>query len=102
MNRNSNGYVPNPIDFSHIHLPKELAPLVELIAEQVHETWAMGKMQSGFTFGELTDPVNKKHSCLKPFAELSEEDASYDRETAMATIKQLLALGWTLTPPTES
>ncbi len=33
-------YIPAPVDTSDIQLPDELLPLIEKMAENVHEVWA--------------------------------------------------------------
>lgn len=101
MNRNSNGYEPRPVDTSMIDVPAELQELVETIARNTHDVWAVGKMKAGYTFGEKgsEDGSALHHPDLMPYEELSEQAKSYDRNTSMETVKLLLALGWKLTPP---
>ena len=37
-------YNPKPIDTSDIILPKELLTLTEMIAENVYDVWAVGRI----------------------------------------------------------
>lgn len=87
-------YKPNPIDTSDVVLTPELLELTEKIAEQVHEVWALGRAESGWTYGEHRDDVLKTTPCMVPYDELSEDEKRYDRETAMGTIRLLVKLGY--------
>lgn len=87
-------YIPSPKDLSNISLPDELARLTELIAENVHENWAKGRVDNGWTYGEERNDKNKTTPCLVPYNQLSEEEKEYDRKTAIETIKLIVALGY--------
>ncbi len=87
-------YTPKPIDTGMIELPAELLALTEKIAEQVHEIWAAGRIAEGWTFGEQRDDARKQTPCLVPYAELPEAEKEYDRNTALSTLKMVLALGY--------
>ena len=87
-------YVPNPVDTKAIELPDYLIELTEKIAENVHEVWAQGRISQGWTYGEKRDDNAKTTPCLVPYSELSEEEKEYDRNTAMETIKLIIALGY--------
>ncbi len=87
-------YTPNPVDTSNIKLPDELLELTEEIAENVHEIWSVGRISQGWTYGEKRDDVKKKTPCLVPYSELSESEKEYDRNTALETLKLIVALGY--------
>lgn len=87
-------YKPNPIDTSSIALPGDLLELTEKIAENVHENWSAGRIADGWTYGEKRDDASKTTPCLVPYSELSEEEKDYDRNTALQTLKMILALGY--------
>lgn len=87
-------YKPNPIDTSKIELPKDLLELTEKIAENVHEVWAQGRTSQGWTYGEVRDDENKTTPCLVPYSQLTEEEKAYDRNTAIETLKLIIALGY--------
>ena len=89
---NKNNYTPHPIDTKYVALPKELKVLAENIAKNVHEVWSAGRMKDGWTYGEERNDAEKKHPCLVPYEELSEEEKEYDRNTSVETIK--LILNW--------
>ena len=87
-------YQPQPIDFGDVALDPSLNALVEALAENVHDTWARGRMDQGWTYGPARDDAAKKHPCLVPYAELPESERDYDRNTAKATIKMILRSGY--------
>ena len=63
-----------PVDTSHVELPEELDRLAEMIAKNVHEVWAEGRMKDGWTYGSQRNDTERKHPCLVPYEELSEEE----------------------------
>lgn len=94
---NKNNYTPHPIDTKGVELPKELTALAEVIAKNVHEVWSAGRINDGWTYGEKRNDTEKKHPCLVPYEELSEEEKEYDRNTSVETIKLILKLGFKIT-----
>ncbi len=90
-------YRPNPIDTSKIELPSELEALMEKIAENVHENWAVGRINDGWVYGEERNDLKKTTPCLVPYAALSEAEKEYDRITAIQTLKTIIALGYKIT-----
>ena len=40
------------------------------LAESIHEMWAMGKIEAGWTFGERRDDTMGLHPCLTQFQNL--------------------------------
>ena len=90
------GYIPKPIKTDDIVLNEDLTQLTEQIAKNVHEVWAASRISQGWTYGEQRDDVAKKTPCLVPYAELSETEKEYDRNTAMETIKLIVSLGYTI------
>ncbi len=91
---NKNNYIPAPIDTSHIDLPQELDALAEVIAKNVHEVWSKGRIADGWTYGEKRNDALKTHPCLIPYEALTEEEKSYDRNTAQETLKLIVKLGF--------
>ena len=87
-------YRPAPIETSGNSLPPALAALTERLAENAHDLWAAQRLADGWTFGAQRDDAAKKHPCLIPYAELPESEKTYDRQTAMGTVKAMLALGY--------
>ena len=87
-------YNPKPIDTKNIQLPKELLELTEQIAENVHENWAAGRIAEGWIYGENRDNEKKTTPCLVPYSELPDSEKEYDRNTAIQTLKLIVALGY--------
>ena len=90
-------YKPNPVDTQGIKLPQELDSLVEEMSKNVHEVWAQTRITQGWTYGEERNDAEKKHPCLVPYEDLSEEEKEYDRHTSIETIKLILTLGFKIT-----
>lgn len=86
-------YNPKPIDTSDITLPEELLALTEKIAENVHDVWAVGRIEQGWTYGPVRDDAKKETPCLVPYNELPESEKEYDRNTAMETLKLIIKMG---------
>lgn len=89
-----NAYDPKPFDTSKITLPEELYILTEKIAENVHDVWAAGRIAEGWTYGERRDDKLKQTPMLVPYSELPESEKDYDRNTALNTLKLVIALGY--------
>ena len=87
-------YEPKPVDTSSVALPEELLLLTEKIAENVHEIWSAGRIADGWTYGAARNDAEKTHPCLIPYGELPEGEKEYDRNTAMETLKLIVALGY--------
>lgn len=93
----ANTYTPQPIDTKDVKLPQELETLVEQMAKNVHEVWAQGRINEGWTYGAKRDDSHKKHPCLVPYKELPESEKEFDRQTAISTLKLIQKLGFILT-----
>ena len=91
-------YIPQPIGTSDVKLPEELNELAEVIAKNVHEVWAAGRLADGWMYGETRDDERKLHPCLVPYEQLPESEKEYDRHTAQETLKLIVKLGFTITP----
>ncbi|MCR4849471.1 MAG: Ryanodine receptor Ryr [Bacteroidales bacterium] len=87
-------YIPHPIDTSEVELPDELKQLVEQLARNVHENWAQGRINEGWTYGPKRDDLLKHHPCLVEYDALPENEKDYDRHTAVETLKTIIKLGW--------
>ena len=87
-------YQPNPKNLDDVVLPEELTALTEIIAENVHEVWAASRIAEGWTYGEERDDARRQTPCLVPYDQLPEIEKEYDRNTAMQTLKLIVALGY--------
>lgn len=89
-----NNYRPAPMDTRDIRLTPELESLVEYMSRNVHEVWAATRMAQGWTYGVKRDDAAKKHPCLVPYDELSEDEKTFDRNTSVETVKLILKFGF--------
>lgn len=92
-------YEPRPIDTSDVKLPEDLLKLIEEIAENTHDVWAVGRMKEGWVYGDRRDDVAKTSPCLVPYDELPDSEKEYDRNTSFETLKLILKLGYKILPP---
>ena len=90
----NDSYNPKPIDTTDIELPEELKQLVELLAHNVHDTWAKGRMDEGWTYGSVRNEEKKETPCLVPYEELPEIEKAYDRNSCMETLKLIIKVGY--------
>ena len=91
---NTQNYTPQPIGTKDVMLPKELEPLVEQMAHNVHEVWAQGRVKQGWTYGKERNDALKTHPCLVPYDELPESEKEYDRQTSLETLKFIIKAGY--------
>ena len=87
-------YLPKPVDTSTVELPPEQLALTERLAENTHDVWARQRLAEGWTYGPQRDDNSKKHPGLVPYAKLSEAEREYDRNTALETLRLIVALGY--------
>lgn len=90
-------YTPYPIDTSDVELSEELQQLVEQLARNVHENWALNRLNDGWSYGPKRDDSLKQNPCLVDYNELPDSEKKYDRNTAIETLKTILKLGWKIT-----
>jgi hypothetical protein len=95
-------------DPSHSHLEdaaeleQEFASLREILAENVHNTWARQRTSEGWGYGPKRDDHAKKHPGLVAYNQLPESEKEYDRKTAMETLRAVLNHGYRILPPAQS
>ena len=77
-------------------LDPSLESLVEALAENVHDTWAKGRIDDGWTYGPVRDDARKHHPCLVPYNQLPESEKEYDRNTAISTLKFIVKKGYAI------
>ena len=87
-------YTPSPVDTSNVTLPAELMTLAEELARNVHEIWAQNRMKEGWTYGSVRDDAKRQTPCLIPYDQLPEEEKNYDYNTAIGTLKFIVAKGF--------
>jgi hypothetical protein len=91
-----NDYNPEPIPTGHISLSGEILELVEVLAENAHDIWALKRLQDGWTLGAERDDIKRRHPCLVPYPQLPVEEQDYDRAMVMESIRAMHALGFTI------
>jgi hypothetical protein len=87
-------YKPKPLCTDKVELDQELLALSEKLAEIVHDLWAMKRFSEGWKLGLERNDVLREHPSLIPYRELPEQEKEYDRQTALGTIKAIIALGY--------
>lgn len=87
-------YTPQPLDTKDVKLPIELENLAEQLAKNVHEVWASGRVDEGWTYGEVRNDARKTHPCLVPYEQLPEREKDYDRRTSVETLKFIMLQGF--------
>ncbi|XP_064602338.1 ryanodine receptor 2-like [Liolophura sinensis] len=90
-------FVPHPVDTAHIQLPAYIENVRDRLAENIHELWAMNKIEQSWTYGERRDDTKKTHPCLTTFERLPMSEKKYDITLAYETLRTLLALGYHIT-----
>jgi hypothetical protein len=89
-------YHPEPVDTSAVQLPADMLELTERLARNAHEIWARQRLADGWRCGSRRDDARKEHPGLVPYDSLPESEKEYDRQTAMGTLKAILALGYSI------
>ena len=87
-------YIPKPVDTSSVVLSDELEELKEQIAENVHNVWAAGRIEEGWTYGPVKSEEKKETPNLVAYTELPESEKNFDRNTAFETLKLIVSLGY--------
>lgn len=95
-------YTPQPVDTRSVRLPNSINLLSELLSQNAHEVWAVGRIQQGWRWGPQRDNDELLHPDLVPYEDLTEQDKQYDRDTSMSTLKVITALGYILEPPSTA
>uniref|UniRef100_A0A4D5R9V0 Ryanodine receptor 44F n=1 Tax=Scolopendra viridis TaxID=118503 RepID=A0A4D5R9V0_SCOVI len=90
-------FVPVPVDTSGISLPPHIETIRDKLAENIHELWALNKIDAGWSYGEKRDDIKKKHPCLTSFERLPPAEKRYDSTLALQTLKTILSLGYHIT-----
>ena len=84
------------INTCDVEVTSEMLELAYIIAETIHDQWALGRLEQGWTYGSERNDEKKMHPCLVPYEELSYEEKSFDRNTALETLKCFVKLGYTI------
>ncbi|KAE9543520.1 hypothetical protein AGLY_002320 [Aphis glycines] len=87
-------FVPNPVDTSMVTLPSYIENIKDKLAENIHEMWAMNKIEAGWQYGDKRNDTRKYHPCLIQFDKLPPAEKRYDSQLAVQTLKTVIALGY--------
>lgn len=87
-------YKPNPVETFDVVLPEDLLELTEKLAKKVHDTWAIGRMKEGWTYGPEKNLEKKETPQLVDYNDLPENEKEYDRNTALETLKFIVKMGY--------
>ncbi|MFM8886505.1 MAG: RyR domain-containing protein [Chthoniobacterales bacterium] len=93
---------PTPDKDQSFSLPGFLDPLIEKLAEKVHDRWAERRLEEGWTLGKRRDDAAKTTPNLVAYDKLTETEKAYDRATAIATIKNLYTEGYRVVPDMDT
>uniref|UniRef100_A0A8C5T3P3 Ryanodine receptor 1 n=1 Tax=Laticauda laticaudata TaxID=8630 RepID=A0A8C5T3P3_LATLA len=86
-------FIPYPVDTVQIVLPPHLEKIREKLAENIHELWALTRIEQGWIYGPVRDDNKHLHPCLLDFHSLPEPERNYNLQMSGETLKTLLALG---------
>ena len=75
--------------------------IVEQIAEKIHDQWAQERRSNGWIYGPTRDDQKKHHPCLVPYDDLTDDEKEYDRISAITTLEQIAAAGFTVYKKTD-
>jgi hypothetical protein len=87
-------YKPEVIDTARVELSFDLGGLVEQLARNNHDHWALKRIEEGWRYGPKRDDERKEHPDLLPYEKLPEGEKEYDRKTVAEALKAILALGY--------
>lgn len=83
---------PLPID--HVELSWELMMLVDLLAENAHEVWAIEYAECGWVHGAAFDDQAKTHPSMQPYMALEEAEKELIRAGVASVMKSCIYLGF--------
>jgi RyR domain len=72
------------------------AELIEVLARTVHQRWVELRVMHGWSYDKQRDDLKLTHPGLVQYDELSFAEQEYDRQTALATLKAITALGYSV------
>ncbi|KAL4238125.1 Ryanodine receptor 2 [Mactra antiquata] len=87
-------FVPLPVDTGSVQLPVYIESVRDKLAENLHEVWAMNKIEQGWSWGESRDDMHRKNPSLTSFEKLPISEKKYVITVSFETLRTLLALGY--------
>lgn len=68
-------------------MPSYIENIKDKLAENIHEMWAMNKIEAGWQYGDKRNDTRKFHPCLIQFDKLPPAEKRYDSQLAVQTLK---------------
>jgi len=96
MNNNNNtgtGGVSTRLDELEYVNRLSLERLVDLVAENAHESWAEKRTAEGWKYGRRFNEAQRTHPSLRPFVDLPEQEREKEKALASAIVRALLFWG---------
>lgn len=87
-------WLPHVSEPSREELPEVLRPLVEDIAERIHDVWAARRIKEGWSYGEGRSDELRQTPNLVPFGCLPESEREYDRAVAIEALRSIRDMGF--------
>lgn len=87
LTEDDTAFVPNPVDTSSVTLPSSVDNIKDKLAENIHEMWALNKIEAGWCWGEHREDLHRIHPCLTQFEKLPAAEKRYDSQLAVQTLK---------------
>ena len=84
-----------------MQLPVYIESVRDKLAENLHEVWAMNKIEQGWNFGEARDDEMRRNPSLTNFEKLPISEKKYVITVAFETLRTLLALGYHVSMETK-
>lgn len=75
---------------------RDVLILSDFLAENAHDLWAAGKIETGWKYGKVRDDAKKTHPMLLPFVDLQPADAHVNQEVADTVLITLRNLGYSI------
>lgn len=94
-------YEPRPLDTTQVLLTEDIRELTERLAKNTHDVWARQRIAEGWRYGPARDDARKEHPGLVPYEDLSDSEKEYDRNTALETLRAIIALGYRIERPSR-
>lgn len=80
-------FVPEPVNVAGVQLPQFALEIQHKFAENLHELWAMRKIDLGWSYGPKRSEQSRRHHCLTSYEHLPEAEQTYNINLALDTLK---------------
>uniref|UniRef100_A0A8D0GF69 Ryanodine receptor 1 n=1 Tax=Sphenodon punctatus TaxID=8508 RepID=A0A8D0GF69_SPHPU len=93
-------FTPYPVDTIQIVLPPHLERIREKLAENIHELWALTRIEQGWTYGPQ-DIKHKRNPRLVTYSLLDERTKKTNRDSLHEAVRTLIGYGYNIEPPDQ-